>query len=71
MDRGRFEYPEDVYEEGERVPKYAALVWDRGPAGDFGKPLLLFSSSVLPPYLTSVWISQYMGSFRSWMNLNG
>jgi polyphosphate kinase 2 (PPK2 family) len=35
MDRGRFEYPEDVYEEGERVPEYAALVWDRGPAGDF------------------------------------
>lgn len=36
MDRGRFEYPEDVYDEVERVPEYAAVVWDRGPAGDFG-----------------------------------
>jgi hypothetical protein len=36
MDRCRFEYPEDVYEPGERVPEYSALVWDRGPAGDFG-----------------------------------
>ncbi|CAJ1930945.1 unnamed protein product [Cylindrotheca closterium] len=35
MDRGRFEYPEDVYKEEERVPEYTALVWDRGPAGDF------------------------------------
>jgi len=35
MDRIRFEYPEDVYESGEQVPEYAALVWDRGPAGDF------------------------------------
>lgn len=35
MDRGRFEYPEDVYDYGEDVPEYTALVWDRGPAGDF------------------------------------
>ena len=35
MDRCRFEYPDDVYEEGEEVPEYSALVWDRGPAGDF------------------------------------
>jgi hypothetical protein len=35
MDRGRFEYPNDVYGPGEVVPEYTALVWDRGPAGDF------------------------------------
>ena len=35
MDRGRFEYPEDVYEHGEEIPEYTAVVWDRGPAGDF------------------------------------
>jgi hypothetical protein len=35
MDRGRFEYPQDVYGAGEEVPEYTALVWDRGPAGDF------------------------------------
>ena len=35
MDRIRFEYPEDVYSFGEEIPEYAALVWDRGPAGDF------------------------------------
>jgi hypothetical protein len=35
MDRGRFEFPEDVYKEGEDKPEYRALVWDRGPAGDF------------------------------------
>lgn len=35
MDRGRFEYPEDVYTYGEEIPEYTALVWDRGPAGDF------------------------------------
>lgn len=35
MDRGRFEYPEDVYECDEEVPEYTALIWDRGPAGDF------------------------------------
>jgi polyphosphate kinase 2 (PPK2 family) len=35
MDRGRFEYPEDVYECGEDIPEYTALVWDRGPGGDF------------------------------------
>jgi len=35
MDRGRFEYPEDVYEHGEEIPEYTALVWDRGPVGDF------------------------------------
>jgi polyphosphate kinase 2 (PPK2 family) len=35
MDRIRFEYPEDVYPYGEEIPEYAALVWDRGPGGDF------------------------------------
>jgi polyphosphate kinase 2 (PPK2 family) len=35
MDRNRFEYPEDVYEYGEDIPEYTALVWDRGPGGDF------------------------------------
>eukprot|EP00980_Cylindrotheca_fusiformis_P028310 scaffold22591_cov125-Cylindrotheca_fusiformis.AAC.6 len=35
MDRSRFEYPDDVYGPEERVPEYTALVWDRGPAGDF------------------------------------
>jgi polyphosphate kinase 2 (PPK2 family) len=35
MDRDRFEYPEDMYEEEKDVPEYSALVWDRGPAGDF------------------------------------
>jgi hypothetical protein len=35
MDRGRFEYPQDVYGPGADVPDYTALVWDRGPAGDF------------------------------------
>lgn len=34
MDRIRFEYPDDMYEEGQ-CPDYASLVWDRGPAGDF------------------------------------
>lgn len=34
MDRGRFEYPCDMWE-GEEVPEYTAVVWDRGPAGDF------------------------------------
>jgi hypothetical protein len=34
MDRGRFEYPDDMYEKGEEVPEYAALLWDRGPCGD-------------------------------------
>jgi hypothetical protein len=35
MDRGRFEFPEDVYGPNEEKPEYTALVWDRGPAGDF------------------------------------
>jgi polyphosphate kinase 2 (PPK2 family) len=39
MDRSRFEYPDDMYEEWERqqgkVPENIAVVWDRGPAGDF------------------------------------
>jgi len=39
MDRSRFEYPQDVFShglaEGEDIPEYTALVWDRGPAGDF------------------------------------
>eukprot|EP00539_Tryblionella_compressa_P014177 CAMPEP_0178819250 /NCGR_PEP_ID=MMETSP0746-20121128/2870_1 /TAXON_ID=913974 /ORGANISM="Nitzschia punctata, Strain CCMP561" /LENGTH=819 /DNA_ID=CAMNT_0020480499 /DNA_START=138 /DNA_END=2597 /DNA_ORIENTATION=- len=35
MDRGRFEFPEDVYGPDEEKPEYTALVWDRGPAGDF------------------------------------
>jgi hypothetical protein len=35
MDRGRFEYPDDVHAYGEDIPEYTALVWDRGPAGDF------------------------------------
>jgi polyphosphate kinase 2 (PPK2 family) len=35
MDRIRFEYPEDMFEEGTEVPDFASLVWDRGPAGDF------------------------------------
>lgn len=33
MDRIRFEYPDDMYS-GE-VPESTAVVWDRGPAGDF------------------------------------
>lgn len=32
MDRGRFQFPEDMYEPGEEKPEYTALVWDRGPA---------------------------------------
>lgn len=35
MDRIRFEYPQDLYENEEDVPDYASVVWDRGPAGDF------------------------------------
>jgi polyphosphate kinase 2 (PPK2 family) len=35
MDRGRFEYPDDICEQGSKVPEYASLVWDRGPVGDF------------------------------------
>lgn len=35
MHRIRFEYPDDLYTENEKVPDYAAVVWDRGPAGDF------------------------------------
>ncbi len=35
MDRGRFEHPDDVFGHGEEIPEYTALVWDRGPAGDF------------------------------------
>ena len=35
MDRSRFEHPEDVYGPGEEIPDSTALVWDRGPAGDF------------------------------------
>jgi polyphosphate kinase 2 (PPK2 family) len=35
MDRGRFEYPQDLYESEDGVPEYASVVWDRGPAGDF------------------------------------
>eukprot|EP00934_Nitzschia_sp_Nitz4_P003730 Nitzschia sp. Nitz4//scaffold380_size13111//5510//7999//NITZ4_008982-RA/size13111-augustus-gene-0.39-mRNA-1//-1//CDS//3329549879//3720//frame0 len=35
MDRGRFQYPEDMYQPGEDTPEYTAVVWDRGPAGDF------------------------------------
>jgi hypothetical protein len=34
MDRGRFEYPDDMSPDGP-CPEYAALVWDRGPIGDF------------------------------------
>lgn len=26
-----------MYDSGERVPEHSAVVWDRGPAGDFGK----------------------------------
>lgn len=33
MDRIRFEYPDDLYDE--EMPDYASVVWDRGPAGDF------------------------------------
>lgn len=32
MDRGRFQFPEDMYGPGEEIPEYTALVWDRGPA---------------------------------------
>lgn len=35
MDRGRFEYPQDMYESEDEVPDFAGVVWDRGPAGDF------------------------------------
>jgi len=35
MDRIRFEYPEDMYENEDDVPAYSSVVWDRGPAGDF------------------------------------
>lgn len=35
MNRSRFEYPQDVYGPGEEAPEYTALVWDRGPVGDF------------------------------------
>jgi polyphosphate kinase 2 (PPK2 family) len=35
MDRSRFQYPEDMYESGSEHPDHAALVWDRGPVGDF------------------------------------
>jgi hypothetical protein len=53
MDRGRFEYPQDVYgpDDGE-VPEYTALVWDRGPAGDFvyGKFTDLSMSEKLTKY---------------------
>jgi polyphosphate kinase 2 (PPK2 family) len=35
MDRIRFEYPDDMYTSNEVVPSNAAVVWDRGPAGDF------------------------------------
>mmetsp|Transcript_59263 Transcript_59263/g.144912 ORF Transcript_59263/g.144912 Transcript_59263/m.144912 type:complete len:878 (-) Transcript_59263:4409-7042(-) len=34
MDRSRFQYPCDMWK-GEEVPEYTAVVWDRGPAGDF------------------------------------
>lgn len=32
MDRGRFQFPEDMYGPQEEKPEYTALVWDRGPA---------------------------------------
>jgi hypothetical protein len=32
MDRGRFQFPEDMYGPEEEKPEYTALVWDRGPA---------------------------------------
>ena len=35
MDRGRFEYPEDLFRAEKKVPKHPAAIWDRGPAGDF------------------------------------
>lgn len=35
MHRIRFEYPDDLYDEGDDVPDYSSVVWDRGPAGDF------------------------------------
>jgi polyphosphate kinase 2 (PPK2 family) len=35
MDRGRFEYPQDMYGNEDDVPDFASVVWDRGPAGDF------------------------------------
>ena len=35
MDRIRFEYPDDMYEDSNDIPDYASIVWDRGPAGDF------------------------------------
>jgi hypothetical protein len=35
MDRGRFQYPIDMWKGEEEIPEYTAVVWDRGPAGDF------------------------------------
>ena len=35
MDRSRFEFPEDMFENESDCPDYASLVWDRGPVGDF------------------------------------
>lgn len=35
MNRIRFEYPDDMYGKEESIPQYAAVVWDRGPVGDF------------------------------------
>jgi len=35
MDRIRFEYPDDMYDDPKDVPEYASVVWDRGPVGDF------------------------------------
>ncbi|GKY96811.1 hypothetical protein MPSEU_000640300 [Mayamaea pseudoterrestris] len=35
MDRSRFQYPDDMYDQDSEPPDYAALVWDRGPVGDF------------------------------------
>ncbi|GAX23460.1 hypothetical protein FisN_15Lh156 [Fistulifera solaris] len=35
MDRGRFQYPDDLYRNSDQVPRHASVVWDRGPAGDF------------------------------------
>jgi polyphosphate kinase 2 (PPK2 family) len=35
MDRGRFQYPDDLYDNPNQVPPHACVVWDRGPAGDF------------------------------------
>jgi polyphosphate kinase 2 (PPK2 family) len=35
MDRIRFEYPDDLYDDDEEVPAFASVMWDRGPAGDF------------------------------------